>query len=59
LSTFGTLNAGAQTQRNMNISSDLIDMADKDKFLNNIITGDATRCFVYDPQTKQQSSEWK
>jgi len=44
----------------MSISSDLIDMADKDnKFLNNIITGDATWCFLYDPQTKQQSYEWK
>lgn len=35
-------------------------MADKDKkFLNNIITGDKTWCFLYDAQTKWQSSEWK
>jgi len=34
-------------------------MADKEnKFLNNIITGDETRCFLYDPQTQRQSSEW-
>jgi uncharacterized protein YwgA len=25
---------------------------------NKIITGDETWCFVYDPKTKQQSSEW-
>jgi hypothetical protein len=42
------------------ISGDLIDRADKgNKFLNNIITGDETRCFLYDPQTQRQSSEWK
>jgi len=44
----------------MKIYSDLIDVADKDnKFLNNVITGDATWCFLYNPQKKQQSSEWK
>jgi hypothetical protein len=44
----------------MSISSDLIDLADKDnKFLDRVITGDATWCFLYDPKTKQQSSEWK
>ena len=34
-------------------------MADADKiFLNNIITGDETWCFAYDPETKRQISEW-
>jgi len=34
-------------------------MVDADKnFLNKIITGDETWCFAYDPETKQQSSEW-
>jgi hypothetical protein len=34
-------------------------MADSDKnFLNKIITGDETRCFAYDHETKRQSSEW-
>jgi hypothetical protein len=34
-------------------------MADADKnFFNKIITGDETWCFVYDPKTKWQSSEW-
>jgi hypothetical protein len=44
----------------MNISSALINMVDKDtKSLNNPITGNETRCFLYNPQTKQHSSEWK
>jgi hypothetical protein len=34
-------------------------MADADKiFFNKIITGDETWRFAYDPETKQQSSEW-
>jgi len=34
-------------------------MADADKhFLNKIITGDATWCYAYSPETKRQSSEW-
>jgi hypothetical protein len=34
-------------------------MADADKhFFNKIITGNETWCFAYDPETKQQSSEW-
>jgi len=38
---------------------DIIAMADADKiFLNKIIPGDETWCFPYDPETKQQSSEW-
>jgi hypothetical protein len=38
---------------------DIIAMADADKnFFNKIITRDETWCFVYDPETKQQSSEW-
>jgi hypothetical protein len=34
-------------------------MANTDKKLfNKIIMGDETWCFAYDPETKQQSSEW-
>ena len=34
-------------------------MADADKiFFNKIIMGDETWCFVCDPETKRQSSEW-
>jgi histone-lysine N-methyltransferase SETMAR len=38
---------------------DIIAMADADKIcLNKIITGDETKCFACDPETKRQSSEW-
>jgi len=38
---------------------DIIAMADADKnFFNEIVTGDETWCFAYDPETKRQSSEW-
>jgi hypothetical protein len=38
---------------------DTIAMADADKnYFNKIITGDETWCFAYDPETKQQSSDW-
>jgi hypothetical protein len=34
-------------------------MVDADKnFFNKLIMGDETWCFAYDPETKQQSSEW-
>jgi hypothetical protein len=51
----------SQNQRDhrMSIFSDLIDSADKDgTFLNQIITGDETWCFLYDP-LKRQSATWK
>jgi hypothetical protein len=39
---------------------DLIDSADKNgMFVNWIITGDETWCFLYDPQLKRQSATWK
>ena len=42
------------------ICGDLINSADNDPtFLNRIITGDETWCFLYDPQQKQQSITWK
>mgnify|MGYP007072930977 CR=1 FL=1 len=35
-------------------------MADEDgDFLNKIIAGDETWCYLYDPVPKRQSSEWK
>jgi histone-lysine N-methyltransferase SETMAR len=38
---------------------DIIAMADADKnFFYKIIKGEETWCFVYDPATKRQSSEW-
>jgi hypothetical protein len=38
---------------------DIITMAYAEKyFFNKIITGDGTWCFVHDPETKRQNSEW-
>ncbi|KAJ4451915.1 hypothetical protein ANN_03393 [Periplaneta americana] len=51
-----------QDQRDdrMTICGDLISSADDDPtFLNRIITGDETWCFLYDPQLKRQSATWK
>jgi len=37
---------------------DLLNMINGDKnFLDKVITGDESRCFVYDPETKRQNSE--
>ncbi|KAJ4429326.1 hypothetical protein ANN_26330 [Periplaneta americana] len=52
----------SQDQRDdrMTICGDLISSADDDPtFLNRIITGDETWCFLYDPQLKRQSATWK
>ncbi|KAJ4436093.1 hypothetical protein ANN_18720 [Periplaneta americana] len=52
----------SQDQRDdrMTICGDLISSADDDPtFLNLIITGDETWCFLYDPQLKRQSATWK
>jgi hypothetical protein len=44
----------------MSICGELIDSADNDgMFLNRIITGDETLCFLYNPQLKRQSATWK
>jgi hypothetical protein len=49
-----------QCDYHMSICSDQINSADKDgTFLNHIITGDETWCFLYDPQLKQQLATWK
>jgi histone-lysine N-methyltransferase SETMAR len=41
-------------------SKDIIKEAKNDpNFLFNIVTGDETWCFQYDPETKRQSAEWK
>jgi hypothetical protein len=32
---------------------------DDPNFISNIITGDETWVYVYDPETKQQPSQWK
>lgn len=41
-------------------SMDIIKESKMDRnFLYNIVTGDETWCFQYDPETKRQSAEWK
>lgn len=41
-------------------SKDIIKEAKKDpEFLYNIVTGDETWCFQYDPETKRQSAQWQ
>jgi hypothetical protein len=52
----------AQDQRDdrMSICGNLIDSANKDgTFLNQIITGDKTWCFLHGAQLKRQSAIWK
>lgn len=47
-------------EQRMTAAGELINAADADTdFLKKIVTGDETWCFLYDPQTKRQSSEWK
>jgi hypothetical protein len=42
------------------IRGDVISMADSElKMSDRIITGDEKCCYLYDPQTRQQSSYWK
>ncbi|CAK9820155.1 hypothetical protein ANTQUA_LOCUS10497 [Anthophora quadrimaculata] len=41
------------------IASELLERVQNDPgFLDNVITGDETWAFEYDPETKRQSSEW-
>lgn len=40
-------------------SKEFVELADSDKsFLERIVTGDETWCFMYDPETKRQSASW-
>ena len=45
-----------QTQRRLYISSDLLCNAD---MFDRVITGEEMWCFQYDPETNQQSMQWK
>ena len=49
-----------QKQQRSSISLELCDLAASDSsFLGNVIMGDETWVYGYDPETKVQSSEWK
>jgi len=47
-----------QKEESVVYCQDLLLMGQHEHFLENIITGDETWCFAYDPATKQQSAEW-
>jgi len=49
-----------QKQQHLSISLKLHDRAASDSsFLGNVITGDETWVYGYDPETRVQSSKWK
>ena len=47
-----------QKQNRVDVSQELLDRANDDNFLKNIITGDETWVYGYDVETKVQSSQW-
>jgi hypothetical protein len=47
-------------QRRLGVCSDLSrQLAEGNNFLDKVITGDESRCFQYDSETKRQSMQWK
>jgi len=49
-----------QKQQRLDVCLDLKERAAKaPSFLSNVITGDETWVYAYDPETKTQSSQWK
>jgi len=49
-----------QHEQHQTIASDLLGHSCEDvQFLKNIVTGDESWVYGYDPETKQQSSQWK
>ncbi|PNF28257.1 hypothetical protein B7P43_G06641 [Cryptotermes secundus] len=49
-----------QKQCRLEIAQDVLDNANSNaNFLNTVITGDESWVYVYDPETKMQSSRWK
>ena len=48
-----------QKQSRVEISQEIVDCIKEDEhFMDNVITGDETWIFQYDPETKRQSAEW-
>jgi hypothetical protein len=49
-----------QKQQRINVCEELRQIASDDAaFLSRVITGDKSWIYAYDPETKQQSSQWK
>jgi len=55
---FFALSSASWRSRELFTARDLLLMGQDKRFWENIITGDETWCFVYDPATKWQSAEW-
>ena len=49
---------GVMEEQRVVYCQDLLLMGQDEHFWENIITGDETWCFAYDPATKRQSAEW-
>jgi hypothetical protein len=49
---------GVMAEQRVVYCQDLLLMGQDEHFWENIITGDETCCFAYDPATKGQSAEW-
>jgi len=49
---------GVMEEQRVVYCQDLLLMGQDELFWENIITGDETCCFAYDPATKRQSAEW-
>ena len=51
---------GDQREQRQTIAGDMLERLCEDVyFLKNIVTGDESWVYGYDPETKQQSSQWK
>jgi hypothetical protein len=48
-----------QKQQRLNFCTELRQLASDDETLSRVITGDESWVYGYDPETKQQSSQWK
>ena len=49
-----------QKQQHVNVCTELRQLASNNEtFLSRVITGDESWVYSYDPETKQQSSQWK
>jgi len=47
-----------QKQERVVYCQDLLSMVQDERFWENIIAGDETWCFAYDPANQQQNAEW-
>jgi len=48
-----------QKQQRVNVCTEIRQLASDETFLSRVINGDESWVYSYDPETKQQSSQWK